>query len=830
MVASAVAPNRRAVGAVLPPMRADLVAAIRSLRSAPGFTAVALIVLALGIGASTAIFSVVDAVVLRGLPFDEYDRLVAVGTRRPPPPEADPQRDPLQLTTAAPQDFLDWDAQQQVFEHLAATAGSSMALLEPGSEPEDIRALRATADLFDVLRVEPLLGRRFTAEHEVDGRHRVVVLSDSLWRRRYGADPAIVGQAIPLDGEPFEVVGVMPADFTYPVGATRATDVFLPYVVPADERIRVPQRHSFYLQVVGRLKPGVTMREAEAHMDQLGRALQAAHPEWNRDTFVGTRPLRDHVVGSRTRSWMLMLLGAVGIVLLIACVNVATLQLARSAAREREVGVRAALGAGRGRLVRQLLVENLVLAGGGTVLAVLLAWWGVGVLKGAMPDGVARVSAIAVDLRVLAAAAAAAIATGVAFGILPALQLSKPDLTHALKDGGRGTAGRARHRLRSTLVVAEVALAVVLLVGAALFIGSFVALLRIEPGFDTSRVLTAQVFPRFVPGQPPGDYRTQFQDLVDRVSATAGVERAAFIAGGMPLGSSMSTTTFSVPGRTPEPDASVSVRRVTAEYHRLLRIPLKGGRLFEASDRADSPRVILINESVARAFFPNEDPVGRSATVNDTARTIVGVVGDIRQTSLESEPMPEIYLPVSQAGPAGGEVLVRTTGNPYEVLPALKAAGLQALPTIPLRNVRTLDEVVERRAAQRRLSMLLIGLFGVLGLVISAVGIYGVLASLVAQRTREIGVRMALGATRSAVVRMVLRHAGALVAWGLVVGGVAAWYLAATARVFLFRVDATDPRAFAAGLATLALAAVLASTLPARRAASVDPIEALRTE
>jgi predicted permease len=811
-------------------MRADLVAAIRSLRASPTFTAAALVVLALGIGASTAIFSVVDAVVLRALPFDEYDRLVAVGTRRPPPPEFDPARDPLQLTTGAPQDFLDWDAQQQVFEHLAASTVSSMVLLEPGAEPEDLRALRATADLFDVLRVRPLIGRGFTAEHEVEGREKVVILSDGLWRRRFGADPAIVGRTIPLVAGAFEVVGVMPPEVTYPVGAGRETDIYVPYVVPASERVRMPNQHIYYLQTVGRLKPAVTLREAEAHMDQIGRALQAANPEWNGETMVGTSPLSDHVVGSRTRNWMLMLLGSVGIVLLIACVNVATLQLARSTARQREIGIRAAIGAGRARIVRQLLVENVVLAGAGTVLAVLLAWWGVQVLKGAMPEGVARVSSIAVDLRVLTAAAIAAVVTGVAFGILPALQLSKLDLTGSLKDGGRGTVGGGHRRLRGALIVAEVALAVVLMVGAALFIGSFVTLIRIEPGFDTTRVLIARVSPRVEPGQPLPDYRARFQQLVDLVSAIPNVERAAYIAGGLPLGTSMSTTRFEVPGRTPPPDVSVSVRRVSAEYHRVLRIAVKRGRLFEAADREGTPRVLLINEAVARTFFPNEDAVGRTVTVQDSDRIIVGVVADIHQTSLESDPMPEVYVPLTQGSRGAGELLVRTSGNPYDVLPRVKAAALQVLPDVPLRDVRTMDEVMASRVAQRRLSMLLLGLFGLLGLVIASVGIYGVLAHTVAQRTREIGVRMALGATRGAVVRMVLGYAATLVSLGLAIGAAGAWSLTSTAKAFLFQLEATDPRAFASAVMALALAAVVASALPARRAASVDPVEALRAE
>lgn len=811
-------------------MRADFTAAIRALRASPTFTVAALLVLMLGIGASTAIFSVVDAVVLRALPFDEHDRLVAVGTRRPPPPEADPMRDPLALSSVAPQDFLDWDAQQQVFEHMAATAGASMTLRDGDAEPEDVRVLRVTADLFDTLRIQPLAGRAFTTEHEVQGRHRVAVLSDSLWRRRFGGDEAMIGRTIPLDGEPYEVIGIMPPGVTYPTGAARATDLFLPYVVPENERIRVPQRHGYYLSVVARFKDEVTLGEAVAQMDQVGQAVLAANPEWNKDTSVGTRPLRDHVVGSTTRAWMLMLLGAVSIVLVIACVNVAALQLARAAARERDVSVRAALGAGRWRIIRQLLVENLVLAVAGAALAVLVAWWAMQVLKGAMPEGVPRVSTIAMDLRVLAAAAAMAISTGLAFGILPAMQLSKPDLTYTLKDGARGSVGSARHRIRSLLIVAEVALAVVLLVGAALFIGSFTALMRIHPGFDTSNVLTAQLFPRFEPGQPPADVRPALQALIERLREVPGVESAAFISGGLPLGFSMSTTDLSVPGRTPPPDQTVSVRRVSADYHRLLRIPLRRGRTFEDTDRAGTPLVIVINESVAQRYFGDENPVGRTVHVHDADRTVVGVVGDIHQVSLESEPMPEIYEPMAQGNAGGGEILVRTSSDPYGTLPALKSAAFQVAPDIPLRNIRTMDEVSGRRTAERRFNMLLLSLFGLLGLVIAAVGIYGVLSYTIAQRTREIGVRMALGASRAAVVNMVLRHAGSLVALGLLIGGTAAWYLSSAARAFLFRVDATDARAFAAAIGALVLAALVASALPARRAASVDPVEALRSE
>ncbi|HVL67028.1 MAG TPA: ABC transporter permease [Vicinamibacterales bacterium] len=817
-------------------MRDDLKAAFRSLKSSKTFTAVALTVLALGIGASTAIFSVVDAVVLRGLPFDEHDRLVAVGERRPPGPRPDPSRDPNALSSAAPQNYLDWAARQQVFESIAAIAGASFTLREPGSEPEDLRGQRVTASFFDVLRAGPAIGRPFALENETDGQHRVVVLSDGFWRRRFGGDPAVLGRTIPLEGGLYEVLGVMPPEFQYPVGAVRPTDIWVPYVVPQDERTRNLNFRSIYLQTIARLKPGVSLEQAQAQMDQIAAALREEHPVWNKDNLVGVRPLRDHLVGASTRSWMLMLLGAVAIVLLIACANVANLLLARATGREREIGIRAALGAGRWRLVRQLLVESLVLSTIGTILAVVLAWWAVQVLKTSMPEGVPRVAAIALDLRVLGAAAVLSVLTGLLFGIFPALQLSRPDLTNALKDGSRGAGvSGARQTVRSLLVVAEVALAVVLLVGAALFIGSFVALMRIDPGFDPKGVLTLSVSPRIQTGASRGaapNHTPAFEQIVDRVSRHPGVVQAAVISGGMPLGGSMSITSMTVPGRPSErgEDDGISIRRVTAAYHHAMRIPLRQGRYFEATDREGAPPVVIINESAAKKYFPGEDPVGRSVRLSDEERTVVGVVGDVYQSSLETEPRTEAYVPMAQSRAPFGELIIRTTGDPYDVLPAVKAAVLQVLPEVPIRNVRTLEELIATRVAQRRLNMLLLGGFGLLGLVISAVGIYGVMAYTVSQRTREIGVRMALGATRGAVVSMVMRQATMLLVAGLVVGGAGAWYLSRGAERFLFRLESHDPRAFTAALVTLAAAALIASLIPACRAASIDPMEALRGE
>jgi putative ABC transport system permease protein len=814
----------------------DLRDAVRALRASPGFTIVALVVLTLGIGATTAIFSVVDAVVLRGLPFDEHDRLVAVGERRPPRALIGRTVDAQALSSLSPQNYADWAAQQQVFESIAAVSGAVFVLLEPGGDPDDLRAQRVTAGFFDVLRSRPALGRAFTSENEVDGRHRVAVLSDALWRRRFGASPEIVGRTIPLDGGHYEIAGIMPPDFVYPPGAVRPTDLWVPYVVPPNERVRNPNRFSNYLQCIARLKPGVSVEQAQAQMDQIATTLERTHPVWNKDNKAGVRPLRDHLVDARTRSWMLMLLGAVGIVLLIACANVANLLLARAAARERDVAVRAALGAGRWRLIRHLMVESLVLSIAGTVLATILAWWAVQILGASMPEGVPRVAGIALDLRVLVAAAGLSLVTGLLFGIVPALHLSKPDLAASLKDGTHGAgAGRGRQRMRSALVVAEVALAVVLLVGAALFIGSFVALMRVNPGFNPDRVLTVQISPRAAPGTRAPNFGAAFGRILERVTQTPGVVHAAIISGGTPLSGSMFTTDLKVPGRPAGNDNGISIRVVTPDYHRALGIPLRRGRLLEATDRAGATNVTLINESAAMKFLPGEDPIGRSVTINDQTRTIVGVVGDVHQSSLETGPLGEAYVPMDQStnlhyALAAAELVVRTSGDSYDVLPALKSAVLTVLPDVPLRNVRTMEELISRRVAQRRLNMLLLGLFGLLGLVISAVGIYGVMACIVSQRTREIGVRMALGATRSRVVWMVLANAIVLVAAGLIIGGVGAWYLSATAKTFLFGLQPTDPRAFAAALVSLSLAALAASIIPARRAAGVDPIVALRAE
>jgi putative ABC transport system permease protein len=817
-------------------MRDDLAAAVRSLISAGSFSVAALLVLTLAIGATTALFSVVDAVVLRALPFDESHRIVAVGERQPqvqrPPGDT---RDPEALTAVAPQNYLDWAAQQQTFESMAAIASGWLTLHRAGSEPESLVPQRVTAGFFDLLRAKPALGRTFRSQAGGAEEDRVVVLSDGAWHRLFGADRAIVGRTITLDdlerGQAvYEVVGVMPPGFAYPVGATRATDIWLPYVVPPDHRTRSTSSRINYLQVIARLEPGVSVAHAQAQMDQIALALQNAHPQWNKDNFIGVRPLVDHVVGARTKSWMLMLLAAVGIVLLIACANVANLLLARATSRQRELGIRAALGASRLRLVRLLLVESLVLSAAATVLAVLVAWWGIGILKAAMPDNLPRVTTIELDLRVLVAAAGLSLLTGLLFGAVPAFQVSTPDLTNALKEGGRTDAGTGGHRLRGALVVIEVALAVVLLVGAALFIGSFMALMRIDPGFTPGNILIAQVSPR-LEGRVPRDYGTTFEELLERIRNTPGVVHASMIGGTAPLQGGYGTTTITIPDKniTLTSGEMIGINIVTPDYHRALEIPLRRGRLFESSDRKESAAVAIITESAARKYFPGEDPVGRTVGINGS-RTIVGVVGDIHHTSLEMAPQPAAYIPLSQTSASGGMLVIRTSDNPYQVLAALKVAVFTVLPEVPLRSVLTMEELIGRRVAQRRLNMLLLGLFGVLGLFITAVGVYGVMAYAVSRRTREIGVRMALGATRGHVVSMILFNSAVLVGLGMIIGGAVASYLSAASKAFLFGIEATDPRAFAVAFVAIAAAALVACTIPARRASHVDPMVALRSE
>jgi predicted permease len=809
-------------------MRDDLTAALRSLRQSPTFTAVALTVLALGIGSGTAIFSVVDAVVLRALPFDEYDRLAVVL-----------EHDPTGKATfgsglTTPQMYTDWRRMQESFDGLAAVAGTTFRLKNEQGEPADARGFRVTWEFFPMLRVAPMLGRSFTPEDEIEGQHRVVILSHGFWLRHFGGARDVVGRMIDLSEQRYEIVGVMPRGFEYPVASARPTEVYSPTWFRNEDKVRGGSRN-YNWSVVGRLKDGVSLQQAGEQMNRVAEALDRQHPKWSPGWRTKVIPLQEHLVG-KVRAWMLMLLGAVALVLLIACANVANLMLARATVRQREMGIRAALGASRWRLVRGLLVEGLLLSLSGAAVGLLLAYVGVETIRAWLPAGLPRVAAIAIDLRVLLAATGAAVLSGIFFGIVPALQSSRPDLTSALKDSGRSsTAGAGSQRVRGALVVAEVALAVVLLVGAGLFIGSFVRLMRIDTGFDYSGVLALSVSPRVEPGkfdEAMKATRTYVPRMQEAVRHVPGVMMVGTVSGGLPLTGSWSRTSVELPGRGElEGDDAVDRRIVSPEYLQTLRIPLIRGRMIQPSDTQSSQQIVVINEAAAKKYWPGDDALGKRITINQTERVVVGIVGDIRHLGPEQPARQEAYIPFLQDSSLGATLAIRTHGDPLAVLPAVKAAIWSVNPEQRLTSETvTLEGYMDRLIAQRRFNMALLALFGGLGLVIAAVGIYGVMAYVVAQRTSEIGVRMALGATRGNVIGMVLKRAALLMALGLALGGGAAWALSRNVESFLFQTEPTDLRIFVAALSVLTLAGLAASALPARRAASVDPLVALRHE
>ena len=810
-------------------MRDDLKAAFRSLRKSPTFTTVALAVLALGIGAGTAVFSVVDAVVLRALPFDEHDRLAVVL-------EHDPSgKDVFGGGTTTSQTYLDWRRMQEGFDGLAAVASTSFRLHTETGEPADARGYRVTWEFFPMLRVAPVYGRTFRAEDEIEGQHRVVILSDGFWQRRFGGDPGAVGKTIELNEETYEIIGVMPRGFAYPIASERPTEIYSPALFRQADKVRGDSRN-FNWTVVGRLNNGVSFSQANERMNRVAESMDRQYPKWAPGIRTRVIPLQEHLVG-KVRAWMLMLLGAVALVLLIACANVANLMLARATTRSREIGIRAALGAGRWRLIRGLLVEGLLLSAIGAAIGVLIAYFGVQAIRAWLPPGLPRVASIGLDLRVLLAATAAATLSGIIFGIVPALQSSRPDLTAALKDSGRSsTASAASQRLRGALVVIEVALAVMLLVGAGLFVGSFVRLMNVDPGFDYSNVLVFNVGPRIRPGgfeEAMKVSRTYVPQMHEAVRHVPGVRAVATVSGGLPLTGSWSRTGVEIPGRgeLKGDEFSIDRRTVSPGYLELLRVPLLRGRHIQPTDTENSEPVIVINEAAARLYWPGEEAVGKRLKLNQKERVVVGVVGNIRHLGPEKPPRQEGYLPFLQDSSIGATLVMKTDGDPMRVVPAVKAAIWSVNREQRLTgDTITLEGYMERLIMQRRFNMALLASFGLLGLVIAAAGIYGVMAYIVAQRTNEIGVRMALGATRSNVVSMVLKRAAVLMVLGLVVGGAAAWALSANVKTFLFETEPGDPRIFAAALATLTLAGLAASAVPARRAASVDPLVALRHE
>lgn len=797
----------------------DLRHAARRLRSAPGFSLVAILTLALGIGANTAIFGVVDAVLLRALPFADQERVVVLSSATPE------GEGPI----SGP-DFLDYVEQNRTFESLAVGRETELTL-EGSGDPERVDAALVSANFFGVVGAAPVLGRAFRGGEDAVDAPRVALLGNGLWTRRFGADPGIVGRTARIEGREVEVVGVMPAGFDFPGEA----DLWMPQrQVP--ELFGQDARGNHSLQAWGRLRPGVTVEQAAADLGAIARRLEAEYPETNTDFGVAATPIAERLTGE-ARPALLVLLAAVGVVLLIACANLANLLLARAAGRKGEISVRLALGARRSRLVGQLLVESVLLAllGGGAGL--LLAVWALDLLRAFGPEQVPRLDEVAIDGRVLLFTLGLSIATALLFGLIPALHATRAELGETLREAGRSGRAATRGRTRSVLIVAETALAVVLLIGAGLLLKSFARLQQVDPGFRAENVLAVDV-PLPATSYPSGSAAATdaYARLLERVRALPGVEAA----GGalmLPLsGMNMTTSMIDQARAAPEPGQvpTAQVRLVTPGYVEALGVRLVRGRLLGEQDRGG--RAVLISEEAARRYYPDEDPIGRTVELGmdwgngPMGGVIVGVVGGVRHSRLDRDHAPEAYVPFDQAGANEMTLVVRTAGDPTALAAAVRREVRETDRAIPIGEVRTLESLVSRAVAQPRFYTLLLGFFGAIAVVLAGVGIYGVVTHAVARRTQEFGIRMALGADGGRLVRMVLGQYMRLTFLGVALGLVAAFGLSRLLAGLLYGVGATDPATFVAVPVLLGTVAALASVVPARHATRIAPSEALRRE
>ena len=805
----------------------DARSGVRMMRKSPGLTLIALTALALGIGANTAIFSAVNAVLLRPLQYADADRLIAVE-------ELDEKGSPIQVTAA---NFLDWRAQSTVFAHLAAILERS-ANLATGEEPVRIDLAMTSADFFDVFGLRPELGRLFVPSDEQAGHEPVAVVSYGLWKDRFGGDPAMIGRSITLDGQPYSVIGVAPAGFGYP----GRKDAWIPpwQRVPtlSPEMNLEGARGYGFLSVVGRLRPGASLTQAQMEMAAITGRLRVQHPQTNNTRFDRVVPLQRHLVGE-SRAALLLLLGAVALVLLIACANVAHLLLARAAAREKEIALRVAMGATRARLVRQLLVESVVLALTGGALGLLLGLWGVDLMRRLLPIDFPRAQSIGVDLPVLGFALLVSLTTGVAFGLVPALQSTNPDLNRSIKENTRGAAGGIRgHRTRTLLIVSETALSLVLLIGAGLLLRSFLSLQDVALGFRPERVLTFRVSPAGGNFREDAKYSAFYLQVAERIRALPGVDAVGAI-NTLPLVKGP-TASFQIEGRpetTPDKWPGANYRSVTPGYFHALDVTIAQGREFSARDDASTPLVVIVNRALVQRNLKGEDPVGKRITFGGKGRDgkpiwfqIVGVVGDVRSLELRTEPAPEVYTSCLQDPFAGMSYVVRSRMGWESLVPAVRDVVRQTDPAQPMADVKGLETIVSDAAAQPRFNSLLVGVFAGLALLLAASGIYGVMSYAVTQRTHEIGVRMALGARGRDVLRLVVGQGLRFIVVGLALGLVFALALTRLMRTLLYGVGPTDLATFAGCAALLALVALLASYVPARRALRVDPLIALRYE
>ena len=813
--------------------------ALRMLRKSPGFTAIAVAALALGIGANTAIFTVIDRVLLRPLPYKDADRLVTL-MRKFPGGDIEP-------SISIPK-FNVWKTASSVEDaSVYDFVGAGMNLSSDGL-PEQVKTIHVSRNYFRLFAVNPILGRTFTHDEDSPNGPRVAVIGTGLWKRRFGGDPSLLGRAMLLNGEPYTVIGIMGADYQ----SDPKADVFIPLQPDPNS---TNQGH--YLFVSARMKPGVTLPQLNAELKLVGDNFRRMYPQWMGKTeSVTAMTMRDFETG-QVKSTLWILLGAVGFVLLIACANVANLLLVRAAARSREIAVRVAIGAGRKHIFRQLLAESVLLSSLGGLVGVFLGSVGLRMLLSFAPGNLPRMpeaehlSALGLlDGRILLFTLGMSLLTGLVFGLVPALQISRPDLNQALREGGARTTGGSRRQLtRSFLVVAEIALSLVLLIGATLLIRTFVAVTSVKPGFDTANVLTMKTSLAGVKYDTAAKMEVLIRDMQEHFEALPGVEAAAYafnlpVEGGIDL-------PFSIIGRAPSKDGPYhgdeTYRLISARYFEALGIPLRRGRLLNDADSSRGAPVVVLNEAFAKKYWPKEDPMGQSIMIGhglgpefeDKPRLIVGIVANVRENGLDQDLNPVFYVPEAQAPDGmvalGNRILpsswvVRTRGNPSRLAASVQREILRVDPQLPVAEIHTMAQVLSKSTARQNFNMLLLGIFGGVALLLAAVGIYGVMAYAVEQRTAEIGIRVALGAQQMQMLGLIMRHGLLLAAIGVVVGTGAAFGLTRFLRTLLFGVTVSDPATFVLVPALLTFVALLACFIPARRAARVDPVIALRAE
>jgi len=808
----------------------EIKVALRGLAKTPGFTAIAIMTIALAIGANTAVLSLLNALLIRPLPYRSPDQLALLW-------EQFPAQGLERIPVSAPE-YLDYEKQTTAFEKMAAFDYSAYNLTT-GDVPERVAGAVVSPSLFPLLGVSPIKGRVFAADEVGEGHDEVVVISARLWQRRFNSDPTLIGNKISLNGRAFTVIGIMPEQFDFPLPlfnvqgsqfAGRA-DIWKPVAFTKQE---LEARYSRNYGIIARLRSDVNFARAQAEIDTITANFKRAHPgNYPTTTAFGAKiySLQEQVVGGMTPLWILF--GAVSLVLLIACANLATMLLARASAREREIAIRIALGATVKRMLRQLLTESVLLSLLGSVGGVLLAIWGLDIVRILGAQTVPRLREVNVDLRVLFMTLIVSVTTGILFGLVPALASSKPELTEVLKEGGRSsTTGVRRNRLRNCLIVVETALALVLLVGAGLLMKSFARLQSVPPGFNSHNVLTAELslpvlkYPR---GKPVSNF---YAEAERRIKNIPGVQHAAFTVV-LPLSGSNTDSSFMIEGQDPKQSGTFpdeEIRGTTPDYFRVLETPLLRGRFFTEADTADAPQVMMVNEAFAKKYFPNEDALGKRISRDDQNpkwATIVGVVGNFKHRGLDVEAKPEFYLPHTQ-GPDRDMILaVRSSQDARSLTATIRNELRNIDPDIALSNVRTLDQVVADSIAPRRLSVLLLGVFSVIALLLASVGMYGVISYLVVQRAHEIGVRMALGAQRADVLKMVIGHAGKLLLIGAALGIPVALLSSLPLRSVLYQVDPFDLSIFTAVTGALAVVALIASYIPTSRLIRTDPMLAL---